>query len=138
MTAGSPPPRLDHVGIAVRRLADSLIAWTEGAGLVASTTEEVPSERVRVAFLPVGGSRIELLEPTDPESAIARFIERHGEGIHHICLEVGSIEAVLSRLDAAGVPLIDRVPRPGAGGSRVAFVHPRGLGGVLLELREKT
>ena len=130
------PPRLDHIGIAVRRIAAHLPAWVEALGLPEAGAEEVPTERVRVAFLDVGGPRLELLEPLHPESAVGRFLERRGEGVHHICLEVDDLEASLARLERLGVPLIDRVPRPGAGGSRVAFLQPRGMGGVLVELKE--
>ena len=89
-----------------------------------------------MAFLPVGETRIELLEPTAEDSPIARFIRRRGEGIHHLCFRVSDLEAALERLKKAGVPLVDESPRPGAGGSRIAFVHPRGTGGVLVELTE--
>jgi methylmalonyl-CoA epimerase len=135
---GSAPGRLDHVGVAVRSLAEALRPYTEGLGLVIGGTEEVPAQKVRVAFLPIGETRIELLEPTAADSPIARFLERRGEGIHHLCLEVDDLEAALARLKAAGVPLVDDAPRPGAEGCRVAFVHPKGLAGVLLELTERS
>ena len=98
--------------------------------------EEVPTERVRVAMLPVGESKIELLEPTHPDSAIAKALERRGPGIHHIALRVDDVAAALESLKAANVRLIDEQPRPGAGGTRVAFAHPKGFGGVLVELVE--
>ena len=128
--------RLDHVGIAVRDIASRLRTYVDGLGLENTHSEEVPSEKVRVAFLPVGDTRLELLEPTDESSAVSAFIERRGEGIHHICIEVDDIEAALARLEQQGTPLVDRTPRAGAEGSRVAFVHPRGTGGVLIELKE--
>ena len=131
-----PPERLDHVGIAVRSLDEALRPYVDGLGLTADSTEEVAEERVRVAFLPVGETRIELLEPTAEDSPIARFIQRRGEGIHHLCFQVADLDAALERLREAGVPLVDESPRGGAGGSRVAFVHPRGTGGVLIELTE--
>jgi len=134
--AAAPPERLDHVGIAVRSLAEALRPYVDGLGLTADRTEEVPGERVRVAFLPVGETRIELLEPTAEDSPIARFIQRRGEGIHHLCFQVADLEAALERLKRAGVPLVDESPRAGAGGSRIAFVHPGGTGGVLIELTE--
>ena len=134
--APAPPERLDHVGIAVRSLDKALRPYVDGLGLSVDGTEEVAGERVRVAFLPVGETRIELLEPTAEDSPIARFIQRRGEGIHHLCFQVADLEAALERLKKAGVPLVDESPRAGAGGSRIAFVHPRGTGGVLIELTE--
>ena len=127
--------KIDHLGIAVPRLAEAVKAY-EALGFTVQSTEEVPSERVRVAFLPVGESRLELLEPTDPGSVIAKFLEKRS-GLHHVCLLVEDIEAALSELRSRGVPLIDEKPRAGAGGSRVAFLHPRAAGGVLLELKEQ-
>jgi methylmalonyl-CoA epimerase len=91
---------------------------------------------VRAAFLPVGESRLELLEPTDPDSVIARFLQKRS-GLHHVCVLVEDIEAALAELKQKGVELLDQQPRPGAGGSRVAFIHPRSAGGVLLELKQK-
>jgi methylmalonyl-CoA epimerase len=130
------PEGLDHIGIAVRSLDEALRPYVEGLDLSVAGTEEVAGERVRVAFLPVGQTRIELLEPTAEDSPIARFIRRRGEGIHHLCFRVADLEAALERLKRAGVPLVDEAPRAGAGGSRVAFIHPRGTGGVLIELAE--
>jgi len=127
--------KIDHLGIAVPRLAEAVKAY-EALGFTVQSTEEVPSERVRVAFLPVGESRLELLEPTDPGSVIAKFLEKRS-GLHHVCLLVEDIEAALSELRSRGVPLIDEKPRAGAGGARVAFLHPRAAGGVLLELKEQ-
>jgi methylmalonyl-CoA/ethylmalonyl-CoA epimerase len=131
-----PPERLDHIGIAVRSLEQALGPYVDGLGLAVEGSEEVAGERVRVAFLPVGETRIELLEATADDSPVARFIERRGEGIHHLCFRVRDLEAALAGLRDAGVPLVDDTPRSGAGGSRVAFVHPRGTGGVLIELVE--
>src|SRR6185436_1647071 len=115
--------KIDHLGIAVPSLAEALDAY-RALGFEASETHDVPSEKVRAAFLPVGESRLELLEPTDPSSAIARFLETR-KGLHHVCVLVEDIEASLAELKARGVPLIDEAPRPGAGGSRVAFLHPK-------------
>jgi len=131
------PGRLDHVGVAVRSLEDALAPYETGLGLRVAEIQEVPTEKVRVAFLPVGETRLELLEPTAHDSPIARFLERRGEGIHHLCFQVDDIESALLRLKKAGVELVDEKPRAGAGGSRVAFVHPRGMAGVLVELVEK-
>ncbi len=127
--------KIDHLGIAVPSLAEAVKAY-EALGFTVQSTEEVPTEKVRVAFLPVGESRLELLEPTDTGSVIARFLEKRS-GLHHVCVLVEDIDAALAELRARGVALVDETPRPGAGGSRVAFVHPRAAGGVLLELKEQ-
>jgi len=129
--------RVDHVGIAVKSLDDRIAFWHDALGLELGGTETVPAEGVRVAFLPVGTSRVELLEATRPDSPIAKFIEKRGEGIHHITLQVELIQPVLDRLKAKGVQLLDDTPRPGASGTKVAFLHPRAAGGVLIELVEK-
>ena len=126
--------KIDHLGIAVPRLAEAVKAW-EALGFTLESTQEVPTERVRAAFLPVGESRLELLEPTDHRSVIARFLEKRG-GLHHVCVLVDDLEAALAELKAKNVRLIDEAPRAGAGGSRVAFVHPQAAGGVLLELKQ--
>jgi methylmalonyl-CoA/ethylmalonyl-CoA epimerase len=126
--------KIDHLGIAVPSLDQAVKAY-EALGFAVESTHEVPTERVRAAFLPVGESRLELLEPTDPSSVIARFLEKRS-GLHHVCVLVEDIAAALADLKSRGVPLIDEVPRPGAGGCRVAFLHPRAAGGVLLELKE--
>jgi len=127
--------KIDHIGIAVPSLEQATAAW-EALGFRVEATQEVPTEKVRVAFLPVGESRLELLEPTDPSSTIARFLEKRS-GLHHVCVLVDDLDAALAALKAKGVPLLDETPRVGAGGSRVAFVHPRGAAGVLLELEER-
>jgi len=112
------------------------LAFYRALGLVEEGREEVPEQAVHVAFLPVGDSRLELLEPTDPDSPIARFLERRGPGIHHICLKVGDIRAAMDRLRGEGFELLSAEPRPGAGGTLVCFVHPKSAGGVLLELSQ--
>jgi len=127
--------KIDHLGIAVPSLAEAVEAY-ETLGFPVESTQDVPTEKVRVAFLPVGESRLELLEPTDPGSSIAKFLQKRS-GLHHVCVLVEDIDAALADLRARGISLIDEQPRPGAGGSRVAFVHPRAAGGVLLELKEK-
>jgi methylmalonyl-CoA/ethylmalonyl-CoA epimerase len=126
--------RVDHLGIAVRDLDEAVRAY-RALGFEVESVHDVPTEKVRAAFLPVGESRLELLEPTDADSAIGRFLQKRS-GLHHVCLLVPDIEAALAELKAAGVELIDERPRPGAGGSRVAFLHPRAGAGVLLELKE--
>lgn len=128
--------RIDHIGIAVEDLESALVPYVDGLGIEVAHIEEVPTERVRVAMLPVGESNIELLEPTHPESAIAKAIERRGPGVHHIALRVDDVEVALAQLKDAGVRLIDTEPRKGAGGTRVAFAHPKGFNGVLIELVE--
>ena len=127
--------KIDHIGIAVPSLEQATAAW-EALGFRVEATQEVPTEKVRVAFLPVGESRLELLEPTDPSSTIARFLEKRS-GLHHVCVLVDDLDAALAALKAKGVPLLDEAPRTGAGGCRVAFVHPKGAAGVLLELKER-
>jgi methylmalonyl-CoA/ethylmalonyl-CoA epimerase len=126
--------KVDHLGIAVRSLEEAVRAY-ERLGFQVESVHEVPTEKVRAAFLPVGESRLELLEPTEPGSVIARFLEKRS-GLHHVCVLVEDIEAAMAELRAAGVELLDERPRPGAGGCRVAFVHPRAAAGVLLELKE--
>jgi methylmalonyl-CoA/ethylmalonyl-CoA epimerase len=128
-------PVLDHIGIAVRSIADARIY--QALGLRTNHAETVESQGVKTAFLRVGDSNLELLEPLSPQSTIAKFIEKHGEGIHHICLRVDNLEEHLSRLQAEGFRLINEHPVPGAHGCRVAFLHPSAGHGVLIELSEK-
>ncbi len=127
---------LDHIGIAVRDLDAALEFYRDALGLELGPAEEVASEQVRAQFLPVGDASLELLEATSEASAIARSVERRGPGIHHITLRVDDLEAALARLKARGVRLVDEQPRPGAGGSRVAFIHPSAAQGVLVELKQ--
>lgn len=131
----SQPPVLDHIGIAVASIEKGLAIY-EILGLEVESIEEVAGERVRVAFLPVGDSRIELLEPTDASSPIARHLERRGPGLHHICLRVADIRMAMAELRAAGYRLLSEEPLSGADGCLVCFVHPKSTGGVLLELSE--
>ena len=129
--------KVDHVGIAVKSLEDRLGFWHDALGMGLTGTEIVPTEGVRVALLAAGDSRIELLEASRPDSPVAKFIDKRGEGIHHITFQVEEIQPVLDRLRARGIPLLDDTPRPGAGGTMVAFLHPRAAGGVLVELVER-
>jgi methylmalonyl-CoA/ethylmalonyl-CoA epimerase len=129
---------IEHLGIATRRLDEALSFWREALGLEVVETEEVAEQRVRVAMLPLGESRIELLEPTSEDSPIAKFLEKRGPGIHHIAVRVDDIYSTLARLKEQGARLIDEQPRTGAGGSLIAFVHPSSTNGVLLELVEHT
>jgi methylmalonyl-CoA/ethylmalonyl-CoA epimerase len=126
--------RIDHLGIAVPNAATATLAF-EALGFEVGASHDVPSERVRAVFLPVGESHLELLEPSDPASTIARFLETR-KGLHHVCVAVDDIDAALEELRRRGVALLDAQPRVGAGGCRVAFVHPRSAAGVLLELKE--
>jgi len=128
--------RLDHIGIAVKSI-DAARAVYEALGLGVEHTETVETQKVRTAFLSVGDANLELLEPSSADSAIAKFIDKRGEGIHHICLRVDDIEAELARLKERGFRLINEAPVPGAHGCRVAFLHPAAGNGVLIELSEK-
>lgn len=128
--------KIDHIGIATRGIEESLGFWRDALGLEVQHTETVEEQGVRVAMLPVGEPRVELLEPTGPDSPVAKFLEKRGPGIHHVAVRVADIRAALARLKAEGARLIDEEPRVGAGGCLVAFVHPAASGGVLLELVE--
>lgn len=130
--------KIEHIGIATRSLDDALGFWREALGLEVTHTEVVEEQGVRVAMLPVGEPRIELLEPTHDGSPVAKFLEKRGAGIHHIAVRVDDIRATINRLKESGARLIDETPRIGAGGCLVAFVHPSAAGGVLLELVEHT
>lgn len=126
--------KIDHLGIAVPSLTEGVPAW-EALGFTVQDRHEVPTEKVRTAFLPIGDAQFELLEPTDPDSVIARFLEKRS-GLHHVCILVEDIEEALRELKGRGVRLLDDAPRVGAGGCKVAFVHPKAAGGVLLELKQ--
>jgi methylmalonyl-CoA epimerase len=131
--------RIDHVAIVVRDLEASLRFYRDMLGVAPSRVVDFPREGVKIAFLPLGGpqgSEIELLEPTDPTGGVARFLEKRGEGLHHLCLEVEDIETALAELTAAGAAVLDASPRPTAEG-RGVFLHPKGTGGVLLELVQR-
>jgi methylmalonyl-CoA/ethylmalonyl-CoA epimerase len=128
--------RVDHIGIAVPSLDAAQPFWEKTLGLRFHGREHVADQQVTVAMGEAGETHIELLEPADPASPIARFLERNRPGIHHIALHVDDLEAALARLKAAGATLIDETPRAGAGGKRIAFVHPKSASGVLLELCE--
>ena len=127
---------LDHVGIAVKDLSTALAFYRDALGLEIEAPEEVLSQRVRAHFVPVGESKLELLEATAPDSAIAKYIEKRGPGLHHITLRVDDIRAALAQLRARGARLVDEEPRPGAEGALIAFVHPTATGGVLVELKQ--
>ena len=128
---------LDHIGIAVGDLDQALAFYRDALGLEVGPPEEVPSQRVRAHFVPVGEATLELLEPTAPDSPIAKFIEKRGPGVHHLTLRVDDLHEALGRLRARGVRLIDEAPREGAEGALIAFVHPASTHGVLVELKQR-
>ncbi len=129
--------KVDHIGIAVKDMETAKKFYTEMLGMTALGEEVVEQQKVKVCFIPSGDSEVELLESTSPEGPIAKFIEKNGEGIQHLALRVDNIEAALADLKAKGVRLIDEVPRYGAGGASIAFIHPKATGGILLELSQR-
>jgi methylmalonyl-CoA/ethylmalonyl-CoA epimerase len=130
--------QISHIAVVVPDLDEATKFWVDALGLSLEHMEHVEDQGVDVAFLPAGESDIELLEPVDPESGVARYLGKRGPGIHHICFEVEDIEETLARLKAADVPLIDERATIGTGGKKIAFIHPKGTGGVLVELYELT
>jgi|SRR5579864_6433096 len=133
------PERIDHVAIIVRDIEQALLFYRDTLGIIPSEIKDIPTEQVRIAFLPLGGpfgSEIELVQPTMPDSSLARYLEKRGEGLHHICLEVDDIDAALAEMQAKGAPVLDTTPRIAAEG-RAIFIHPRAANGVLLELLER-
>lgn len=131
-----PIEGLHHIGIAVRSIAEALPRWTDGFGLVLKSLDDVPDEKVRVAVLMAGTTRIELIEPMNAESPVQQFLDRRGPGIHHLAFQVSSCQGKIDAMAAAGAPMLNKVPNNGAHGCKVAFVHPKHLGGVLAELVE--
>ncbi len=129
--------KINHIGIAVKNIETATPFYRDVLGMTFEGTEEVAEQKVRVAFLQIGESRIELLEPTSPDSPVAKFLEKNGEGIHHIAYEVDDLEAALADLQAKDVRLIDQTPRKGAHGASIAFIHPKSSGGVLTELCQR-
>ena len=131
--------RVDHIAIIVRNIEQALVFYRDILGIVPGEIQEVPTEQVRIAFLPLGGpdgSEIELIEPTSTDSSLTKFLEKRGEGLHHICLEVDDIDTALVELQEKGTPVLDKQPRIAAEG-RAIFIHPRAANGVLLELVER-
>ncbi len=134
------PKRIDHVAIIVRNIEQALVFYRDTLGIEPSEVKEVPTEQVRIAFLPMGGpggSEIELIEPTTPDSSLSKFLDKRGEGMHHICLEVENIDVALQEMQEKGAAVLDKQPRIAAEG-RAIFLHPKGTNGVLLELLEKS
>ena len=130
--------KIDHLGMAVRSLDEGLALWGDLLGLEPAGAETVEGQGVRTAFLNVGETRLELLEPTGPDTPVGRFLHKRGPGFHHICFVVEDIEAAISRLQSRGMRLVDEQPRHGAQGSKVAFLHPGSTGGVLVELKQES
>jgi methylmalonyl-CoA/ethylmalonyl-CoA epimerase len=128
---------IEHLGIAVKSLEEAIPYYEKVLGLKCYNIEEVADQRVRTAFFKVGDTKIELLEPTSPESTIAKFIENRGEGVHHVAFAVKEIESALAEVEEKGVRLIDKTPRAGAEGLTIAFLHPKSTGGVLTEFCEE-
>jgi len=130
------PQAINHVAVVVEDLEVALAFWQTALGIPLQRTEDNADEAVRIAFLPLGGSEIELLQPTTPDSGIAKYLDRRGPGLHHLCLAVDDIEATLQRLRDHQMELINETPRTRPDGTRYAFIHPRSTGGVLVELYE--
>jgi methylmalonyl-CoA/ethylmalonyl-CoA epimerase len=131
------PSHIEHIGIAVKNLESAIGFYEKVLGLTCYNIEDVPEQKVRTAFFMVGQTKIELLESTDPEGPIGKFIDKKGEGIHHIAFSVEKIEEQLTHVSEMGIALIDNKPRKGAEGLDIAFLHPRSTSGVLIELCEK-
>jgi len=128
--------RIDHIAILVDDIEGALGFWRDALGLELDHIEDIPEQQSLVAFLPVGGCEIELVEPTSINSGVARFLQKSGPGMHHICLQVEALESTLAELKANGVHLINETPLEGSGGKRLAFIHPKSTQGVLVELYE--
>ncbi len=126
--------KIDHIAILADDLEKSLAFWRDGLGLELSHIEDVPAEKSLVAFIPVGASEIEVVKPTTGDSGLARYLEKRGPGMHHVCLEVDDIDGMLLQLKEQGVQLINETAMPGIGGRRYAFIHPKSANGVLVEL----
>ena len=129
--------KIDHLGIAVDSIDSAVSFWKDILGLPLEGQETVETQKVTTAFMPVGDSEVELLEASTPDSTVAKYIEKRGQGIQHIAFRVDDLDAALSELKEKGIPLIDETPRLGAGGTRIAFLHPKAAGGVLVELCER-
>lgn len=128
--------RIDHIAVLVDDLEQTLSFWRDALGMEMSHIEDVSAEKSMVAFLPLGGSEVELVKPTSDDSGLARYLEKRGPGMHHICLEVDDIQGMLAQLKGAGIQLINETPVTGSGGKKYAFVHPKSANGVMVELYE--
>ncbi|MDR1741126.1 MAG: methylmalonyl-CoA epimerase [Synergistaceae bacterium] len=131
------PSVIDHIGVAVKSIDSALGFWEGVMGLKCHGIEEVAEQKVKTAFLPLKDTEVELLEPTQPDSPVAKFMEKSGEGIHHLAIRVPDVAAALEELKAKGIRLIDEKPRKGAGGALIAFIHPKATGGILLEICQR-
>ncbi len=129
--------KIDHLGIAVNSIDEGKSLWTDMLGLAFEGSETVEEQKVTTAFFPVGESEVELLESTAPDGPIAKFLEKKGQGVHHVAFRVENIEEALEELKEKGIKLIDEKPRKGAGGAKIAFLHPKATNGVLVELCER-
>jgi len=129
--------KIDHIGIALKSCDPALKFYEDVLGIKSAGSETVEEQKVTTVFMPIGDSELELLESTSPDGAIAKFIEKRGEGIQHICFQVENIEEALKELKEKGVKLIDETPRKGAGGAKIAFLHPKSTFGVLIEISER-
>lgn len=126
--------KIDHIAIATRSIAEAARFYVEGLGLTLSPVEEVPTQKIRAAFVVVGDVKLELMEPTSADSPISSFLDKRGPGLHHVCYAVDDVDAALAEVTATGVRAIDATPRVGAHGARIAFLHPKSTDGVLTEL----
>lgn len=126
--------RIDHIAILVDNMEKTLSFWRDGLGMELTHVEDVPAEKSMVAFLPVGGSEVELVKPTTDDSGLAKYLEKRGPGMHHVCLEVDDIAGMLSQLKEKGIQLINETPMTGLGGRKYAFIHPKSANGVMVEL----
>ena len=126
--------KINHIAVAVSDIEFSLTFWRDALGLELAELRDVPAEAAQIAFLPVGGTEVELVRPTTEDSGLAKYIAKRGEGLHHLCLETDDIEAMLAQLKEKGIQLINESPRTGADGKKYAFIHPKSTGGVLVEL----
>jgi methylmalonyl-CoA/ethylmalonyl-CoA epimerase len=128
--------KLNHVAVVVADIDAALAFWRDGLGMEPAGVKDMPEQKSKIAFLPLGGSEIELVQPTDSDSGIAKYLAKRGPGMHHLCLEVRNLDGMIGRLKARGIRLTSEAPMTGAGGRRMIFVHPESAGGVLVELYE--
>lgn len=126
--------KINHIAVAVTDIESSLSFWRDALGLELAELRDVPAESAQIAFLPVGGTEVELVRPTTDDSGLAKYIEKRGEGLHHLCLETDDIASMMAQLKEKGIQLINKSPRIGADGKKYAFIHPKSTGGVLVEL----
>ena len=126
--------KINHIAVAINDIDSSLTFWRDALGLELAELRDVPAESAQIAFLPIGGTEVELVQPTTDDSGLAKYIEKRGQGLHHLCLETDDIEAMMAQLKEKGIQLINESPRTGTDGKKYAFIHPKSTGGVLIEL----